>query len=281
MAARRLGRVKRKIEVKEIVMQHIVSLSGGTASAVAADRVLTRYGHDATTLWFADTSWEDADLYRFLIDLESYWGKEIVRYKDGRNPLEVAEQASIIPSSKIAPCSLKLKVEPFRKYLKKMEKPVTVHLGLDWTEQHRAVRPKATYEAMGGVSVDLPLMWEPIAKPPHRIITERWGIKTPRLYDLGFPHNNCGGRCVRQGIGEWVRLKATFPERFAEVKEWEILQRAKGGGRAKFSITKHRVAGEVKSLPLAQLEAQYAGGQQLMLGGAPSQEDLFSCFCSY
>jgi hypothetical protein len=31
-------------------MQHIVSLSGGTASAVAADRVLTRYGHDATTL---------------------------------------------------------------------------------------------------------------------------------------------------------------------------------------------------------------------------------------
>jgi hypothetical protein len=43
-------------------MQHIVSLSGGTASAVAADRVLTRYGPENTTLWFADTSWEDEDL---------------------------------------------------------------------------------------------------------------------------------------------------------------------------------------------------------------------------
>ena len=37
-------------------MKHIVSLSGGTASAVAADRVLKRYGEENTTLWFADTS---------------------------------------------------------------------------------------------------------------------------------------------------------------------------------------------------------------------------------
>ena len=81
-------------------MKHIVSLSGGTASAVAADRVLKRYGAEDTTLWFADTSWEDEDLYRFLIDLEEYWGVTIVRYTDGRTPLEVAEQASIIPNQR-------------------------------------------------------------------------------------------------------------------------------------------------------------------------------------
>ena len=40
---------------------HIVSLSGGIASAVAADRVIGRYGDDVE-LWFADTSWEDDDL---------------------------------------------------------------------------------------------------------------------------------------------------------------------------------------------------------------------------
>jgi 3'-phosphoadenosine 5'-phosphosulfate sulfotransferase (PAPS reductase)/FAD synthetase len=60
-------------------MKHIVSLSGGTASAVTADRVLTRYGLANTTLWFADTSWEDEDLYRFLEDLETYWKITIVR----------------------------------------------------------------------------------------------------------------------------------------------------------------------------------------------------------
>ena len=98
-------------------MHHIVSLSGGTASAVAANRVLERYGKEATTLWFADTSWEDEDLYRFLADLESFWGVTIVRYTDGRTPLEVAEKASIIPNQRRAPCSLQLKIKPFTKSL--------------------------------------------------------------------------------------------------------------------------------------------------------------------
>jgi len=127
-------------------MKHIVSLSGGTASAVAADRVLKRYGEENTTLWFADTSWEDEDLYRFLIDLEAYWGVTIVRYTDGRTPLEVAEKQNIIPNQKIAPCSSVLKIKPFTKYIKAMSKPLTVHLGLDYTETHRAERPKAEYE---------------------------------------------------------------------------------------------------------------------------------------
>ena len=73
-------------------MEHIVSLSGGTASAVAADRVLNKYGHEFTTLWFADTLWEDEDLYRFLKDLESRWEKKIVRFTDGRTPLQLAEE---------------------------------------------------------------------------------------------------------------------------------------------------------------------------------------------
>ena len=60
-------------------MKHIVSLSGGTSSAVAADRVINRYGRDNVILWFADTNWEDEDLYRFLKDLESYWEMEIQR----------------------------------------------------------------------------------------------------------------------------------------------------------------------------------------------------------
>ena len=80
-------------------MKHIVSISGGSASAVSADRVMTRYGKDNTTLWFADTLWEDEDLYRFLIDLEAYWDKEIIRHTDGRTPLEVAEDRKIIPNS--------------------------------------------------------------------------------------------------------------------------------------------------------------------------------------
>ena len=68
-------------------MNHIVSLSGGSASAVTADRVIKAYGSNSVTLWFADTLWEDEDLYRFLKDLEARWNKKIVRYTDGRTPL--------------------------------------------------------------------------------------------------------------------------------------------------------------------------------------------------
>ena len=258
-------------------MKHIVSLSGGTASAVAADRVLKRYGEENTTLWFADTSWEDEDLYRFLEDLESHWGLTIVRYTDGRTPLEVAEKQNIIPNQKIAPCSQVLKTRPFKAYIKDLPKPLTVHLGLDFTEMHRATRPKLEYEKLSGVTVDLPLLWEPVAKPPHRYTVEEWGIETPRLYKLGFPHNNCGGRCVRQGIKEWLRLKHTFPDRFTEVADWEQEQRAKGGARADYAIARDQSRGRATALPLYDIPM--VKGEQLPLG--TSNEDVFSCFCSY
>ena len=94
-------------------MEHIVSLSGGTASAVAAERVIERHGAGNTTLWFADTLWEDETLYQFLADLEKRWDKRIVRHTDGRTPLEVADEKQLIPNSLAAPCSHELKQKPF------------------------------------------------------------------------------------------------------------------------------------------------------------------------
>ena len=32
------------------------------------------------------------------------------------------------------------------------------------------------------------------------------GIETPRLYKLGFAHNNCKGCCVKAGIGQYRNL---------------------------------------------------------------------------
>jgi len=259
-------------------MIHVVTLSGGTASAVAASRVIERYSGEDIRLFFADTSWEDEDLYRFLDDLEAYWEKKIDRFVDGRNPLEVAEQRRLIPNQKRAPCSVALKVEPCVEFLAGLPKPVTLHLGLDITEQHRAARPKHEYEKIDGVSVDLPLLWKPPAFPPHRRVVESWGIKAPRLYDLGFPHNNCGGRCVKQGIAEWLRLKVTFPERFEQVAAWEEAQRAKGGARANFGIARDQSGGKVVARTLREIEAMADTAQISMM---PSQEDNFACFCSY
>lgn len=257
-------------------MKYISSISGGVASAVATHRAIERYGKENLILWFADTLWEDEDLYRFLSDLEEMWEMKIARYVDGRTPLEIAEHKKIIPNQKIAPCSEYLKIRPFRKYIEGLDKPITVLLGMDWSEQHRMIAPKKSYESIQGVKVDFPLMWKPIEFMPYHQVVKEWGIEPPRLYQYGFSHNNCGGRCVRQGIQQWRILMNEFPERFAEVRDWEEANRVEGTPRENYAILRDQSGGTVTPLTLKELEDSL-GPQE----GEPTQEDMFSCFCSY
>lgn len=260
-------------------MRYFVNVSGGTASAVAADRAIARHGLDAVDLWFADTSWEDADLYRFLTDLETFWGKNINRHVDGRTPLEVAEQRSMIPNARMAPCSYELKVKPLREIMAALPKPITQLMGLDWRELHRVRRVQARHLDAGidGVSLDFPLLWKPYELRPYYGVVSSWGVTPPRAYRQGLSHSNCGGRCVRQGIGEWLKLRRVLPERFAEMRDWEQAQRAKGGARAKASMLLDRIGGDNKPLTLAVLDARHPEQDELFSG---TPDDMSSCFCN-
>lgn len=53
---------------------------------------------------------------------------------------------------------------------------------------------------------------------------ESFGVKRPRLYEFGFYHNNCGGFCVKAGLGQFYTLLKTMPERYAyhEQKQEEL-----------------------------------------------------------
>lgn len=257
-------------------MNYVNSISTGVASSVSADRSIARYGRDANILWVSDVRWEDEDNWRFMDECIARWGGVLVTYADGRNPLQVAEDKSIIPNQRIAPCSLELKIKPFVAFLKTIPKPVTVHLGLDWKETHRMARPKANYEAIEGVTVDYPLMWKPLEYRPYQEVVRDWGIEPPRMYAAGFSHANCGGRCVKQGVGDWNRLRLWNYARFAEVRDWEQAQRAKGGARTTYAICRDMTGGEVKPLTLLEIEkrAQPSDDQ-------PSQDDMFACMCSY
>jgi hypothetical protein len=257
-------------------MKYVLSLSGGAASAVAADRAIARYGRENVLLWMANTSFEDADLWRFVEDCMQRWTGILFTGCDGRTPLEIAEWKQIIPSSHIAPCSYALKIKPFRDWLAQQEKPLTVLLELGWNEQQRMAAPRKHYEAIEGVSVDYPLMWQPLEFRPYQEVVQAWGIEPPRMYAMGFSHNNCGGRCVKQGIREWQRLAVHFPERFAEMRDWEQAQRAKGGARANYAMLTDRRGGIKKPLTLLELEQRELPTDD----DQPSQDDTFSCMCS-
>lgn len=73
-------------------------------------------------------------------------------------------------------------------------------------------------------------VWFPLAEEPYvnkiDIIEglRKQGVGAPRLYAEGFEHNNCGGFCVKAGMGQMAHLYKRMPERFLyhEQKELEF-----------------------------------------------------------
>lgn len=250
-------------------MIHVVSVSSGIPSAVAAWRVLQTHPREDVRLVFCDTTWEDEDNYRFLRDVGRWLNHEIVTLTDGRTPLQVAEDNSIIPNSMFAPCSRTLKLAVMRRYVRELQDnghDVTMHLGMDIKDakKGRLGAPRKNWGEIG-VRVDYPLLWKPRIYDPHVVIKEA-GIEPPRMYALGYSHANCGGRCIKQGKGDWRRTLTHFPDRFAEVEQWEATMRVQAK-YAEHAILKRQGDDSSTPLPLAELraETEAADAHQLRL----------------
>lgn len=253
-------------------MHFIGSFSGGVSSAVAIDRTIAKHGKENLTVWMADTMAEHPDLWRFAEQCFQRWGITPTIFQEGRDPLKVFEDKNIIGNDKIAPCTFRLKILPFTKYLKDFPKPVTVVLGLNWDEQHRMAKPKERYESIPGVTVAFPLMDKPYCWSTFDEVRS-WGIEIPELYKQGFSHNNCGGACIKQGQGDWLRLRRVNYPLFAKYRDWESAMRLKVGD---YAFLREERKGERFPLPLAELERRAEEKQE-----ASGQEDLFACYCGY
>lgn len=104
-----------------------------------------------------------------------------------------------------------------------------------------------------------------MAEPPfwdkRRMLRElsALGIKIPRLYSMGFPHNNCGGFCVKAGQAHFAHLLKTMPERYAfHEAEEEKLRMVVGD----YAILRDRTGGTTKALTLRELRERIAAGKQ-------------------
>lgn len=202
-------------------MKRVVMFSGGVGSYATAQSVADQYGSDDLVLLFADTRMEDEDLYRFIDEAAALVGGELVTVADGRDVWEVFFDVRFLGNSRIDPCSRILKRELLRRWLDDECDPqdTTVYLGIDWTEIHRFERARP-YWAPWAVEA-------PLTEPPLRD-RDYWhdrlaagGVALPRLYELGFPHNNCGGFCVKAGQAQFDLLLRRFPERYAWHEERE------------------------------------------------------------
>lgn len=229
---------------------HVVMFSGGAGSWATARRVLER-GFDPVLL-FADTLMEDEDLYRFLDDCERDFGKKITRIAEGRTPWEVFRDKRFIGNSRVDPCSQVLKREPIKKWLAENCDPAKTvcYVGIDWTEEHRFTRLRERHAAQGW-TYQAPLCDPPyLSKAAILSAMRSRGIEPPRLYALGFPHNNCGGFCVKAGAAHFRNLLEKMPERYAYHEAQENALRAYLGKDV--SVLRDRSSGKSRPLPMSE-----------------------------
>lgn len=258
-------------------MKHVVMFSGGVGSWAAAKRVAERFRTTDLILLFTDVLMEDEDLYRFWREAILNVGGVPVSIAEGRTPWQVFFDERFLGNSRIDPCSKILKRQMADRWLRANCDPndTVVYIGVDWSEVHRFERLRDR-RALEGWRYEAPLC-EPeyLLKRDVFAWLRREGIRVPRLYELGFAHNNCGGFCVKAGHGHFARLLRVMPERYAYHEQMEERFRAEINAEASI-LTDRTGDGRKKPLTLRQLRLRIENRQD---SGNIDMFDIGGCGC--
>ena len=186
---------------------------------------------------YIDIADQHPDSMRFIKDCEKAIGKEIKILKS-REYRSVEDCVRVYGSFKhikgFAPCTNWLK-KRVRKEWEEQHKDyeITYVWGFDLNEKVRAER---TIEANPQAQHEFPLIDRGLSKEEvHGLFERTFDFARPKMYDLGYPNNNCIG-CVKGGMGYWNKIRVDFPQVFES--------RAKLEREVKHSILKDK-AGQV------------------------------------
>lgn len=253
-------------------MKHVVNLSFGIGSWAAGKLVAQRRGTKDLILVFADTKYEDEDTYRWGREAAANIGGELIEIADGRDPWQVFFDERFMGNSRADPCSKILKRELIDRWMEEtfpVKADVTCYVGLHWSESDRYSRWDEKDQCWRGVKHRMAANgWTciaPLCEPPLIDYAElhawakREGLSEQWMYKAGFPHANCGGRCVKQGQNGWKRLYELLPERYmeCEAKEQEFRNFL---GRDDIAIMQEQVNGVRIPLTLRDFRERLGGG---------------------
>jgi len=263
----------------------ICNFSGGLCSFFAAKREVDKFGPLNCTLLFADTLVEDPQLYEFNERAAAFLGVPITRISLELTPWQLFRRERMIGNDRFPICSTKLKREILNAWMEgnfemnrhqdnALFQNAACIVGFDWTESHRVTVMQAAHPT-----------WEIVAPMQEGEIwdkcrmqreAEALGFNTPDLYAAGFPHFNCGGRCVRAGISHWAHLYKTKPERFLEweQEEQETAEYLLSVGVQPLSMLKKTVNKISKPLYLSELRQRIESGEEM------DKHDWGGCGCS-
>lgn len=236
-------------------VKHIISFSGGMGSFAEAYFCCQLYGVENCILLFANVLIEDEDLYRFLnesILFLKFSGHNYVELCEGKTPFDIFKEKNNMGSRYIDPCSEMLKRNPLTDWVRNNFKPweCQVHLGIDYSEIHRLER---------ACEYKKPYIYRSLLCENKLILnksfSERFGIKRPRLYDWGLGHNNCGGYCVKAGMGHYKKLFEANKERYIQHEDSE--QDVYANIKTNFKILRKTTNGEKEYMSLKDFRIKY------------------------
>lgn len=199
--------------------KHVLGLSGGRDSAALA--VYMRQHHPELNIdyFFTDTGKELPEVYEFLVKLEGFLGKSILRLNPDRDfDFWLKQYNNFLPSPQTRWCTRQLKLRPFENWIRPLVN--------DGTKVFSYVAIRADEEYREGYTskhenliVKLPFKEAGIDKPGVIDLLEASGLGLPRYYDWRS-RSGCTFCFFQQKI-EWVRLKEQHPEAFEEAKAYE------------------------------------------------------------
>lgn len=234
---------------------YIISSSGGLGSAISA--IVAWQQGLRFELVFADTLIEDEDLYRFLVEVAAVVNKPIHWLKDGRDPWEIFELRKFIGNTRTAHCSEILKFNQVQAWANQHASATDpIVLGMDWSELDRIELAATKWAPRPVVSL---INDYGVRRPMWNFMLARYGLRIPRLYEMGFPHNNCGGFCVRAGLQQFATLLTKMPDRYAYHERRMNETMARIGSTAR-PFLRHVVKGVTHYLTLTQFREMYQAG---------------------
>lgn len=199
--------------------KYVAWWSAGVTSAVATKLAIEAYGADKVDIVYfhIDSAHEDND--RFIRECEDWYGKEIEVHRSSKykDQFDVIKKTRYVNGPAGARCTLELK-KSVRFALEKERKYKGQIFGFEYDrkEINRALRFMEQYD----VNPIFPLIEKMMDKPACLYYMESQGIRRPKMYELGFPNNNCIG-CVKGGAGYWNLVREHFPDHFQKMSDLE------------------------------------------------------------
>ena len=199
--------------------RHVLGLSGGRDSAALA--VFMRQNHPELNIeyFFTDTGKELPEVYEYLVKLEGFLGKPILRLNPDRDfDFWLKQYNDFLPSPQTRWCTRQLKLRPFEQWVKPMLEDGTrvySYVAIRADEQYR----EGYASKKQNLVVRLPLKESGIDKAGVFEILEGTGLGLPSYYEWRT-RSGCTFCFFQQKI-EWVRLRERHPKYFQEAKDYE------------------------------------------------------------